>query len=80
MSSLKTFLYRYKQYSKSKGNSCKNDKFFLLSIVIPFTELSHKILDQNEMRYFVYFKDLFPFCIFAIYEHTPLSKFYTSQN
>ena len=28
------------------------------------------MLDQNEMKYFVYFEDIFSFCIFAIYERT----------
>ena len=36
-----------------------------------FTGPSDKMLDQNEMKYFVYFKDLFSFCIFAI-KCTPL--------
>ena len=31
------------------------------------------MLDQNKMKYFVYFKDLLSFHIFAIYQLTPLN-------
>ena len=41
-----------------------------------FTEPSHKMLDQKEMKYFVRFEDLLSFCIFAMYELTPLKKYF----
>ena len=43
-----------------------------------FTEPSHKMLYQGKMKYFVYFEDLFPCWIFAIYELTPLTLSQTS--
>ena len=39
-----------------------------------FKEPSHKMLDQNKMKYFVCFEDIFSFCILAIYELTPLTS------
>ena len=46
---------------------------FLASNHKSFTVPSNKMLDSNEIKYFVYFEDLFSFCIFGIYERTALS-------
>ena len=57
---------------RSKGNSCESDKLFSLPI-INLSQI-HKMLDQNEMQYFVDFEDLFSFCIFGFHKLTPLKE------
>ena len=71
MSSSKIFLQHNKHDRKSRGNSCKSNKIVLASNHKSFTEPSYKMFDQKEIKYFVYFEDLFSFYIFTIYELTP---------
>ena len=60
-----------------KHNKNDREKKGILVKVTNFLASDHKMLNnQNEIKHFVYFEDLFSFCIFAIYELTPFTAFF----